>query len=176
VKLCSTCRIEKQPQEFNKRALSVDGLNSSCKVCRSNRRKTYVSEKLYNKDQYWKNPEAAKLRKEIWAKDNAEHISRYKRTYRKREPVKHLLWDTLKANKRKQRVPVWLSEDQRIEIEKYYWLAKDLKAVTGEEYQVDHIVPLNGKNVCGLHVPWNLQILPADINNKKSNYFSEGQQ
>jgi hypothetical protein len=50
-----------------------------------------------------------------------------------------------------------------------YWLAKDLEKVSGEEYHVDHIIPLAGKDVCGLHVPWNLQVLPADVNMSKNN-------
>ena len=65
--------------------------------------------------------------------------------------------------------PRWLSEKQKAEIEDLYWLCSDVSITTGEPYHVDHIVPLKGKKVCGLHVPWNLQVLPADINISKSN-------
>ena len=56
-------------------------------------------------------------------------------------------------------------------IESYYWLAQDLFKVSGQTYHVDQIVPLQGRHVCGLHVPWNLQVLPSDINISKSNGY-----
>lgn len=69
--------------------------------------------------------------------------------------------------------PAWLTEDQFSEMENFYIHAKDCSVVTGEVYHVDHIIPLAGKNVCGLHVPWNLQIIPADMNFKKKNKVKE---
>jgi len=68
--------------------------------------------------------------------------------------------------------PPWITEFQNEEIKNFYWLSRDLAAVSGEIYHVDHIVPLQGKNICGLHVPWNLQILPADINLSKGNSYA----
>ena len=68
--------------------------------------------------------------------------------------------------------PDWLTQEQLEDIKNFYWLAQDLKLVTGETYHVDHIVPLKGKSICGLHVPWNLQVLPADINLSKGNHYA----
>jgi 5-methylcytosine-specific restriction endonuclease McrA len=71
------------------------------------------------------------------------------------------------ANKR-SRTPPWLSADQRAEILAIYRECRERRRL-GEDLHVDHVIPLVGRDVSGLHVPWNLQIVPASYNVRKSN-------
>jgi hypothetical protein len=82
-----------------------------------------------------------------------------------------------KAMKRRaaklKRTPPWLTEEHFEQMENVYFHAKIVEDFTGEKQHVDHIEPLQGKDRCGLHVPWNLQVLPALENMKKGNRSAE---
>jgi len=89
--------------------------------------------------------------------------------YRKNNPEKFIALNAKRRSARLNATPNWLTKEHFEEIEELYLCARMFKLYTGEEYHVDHIVPLQGKNVCGLHVPWNLQVIPAKENLSKSN-------
>lgn len=70
-----------------------------------------------------------------------------------------------------KRTPTWLSNEEKQRIECYYQLAAMYTKYGNEKWHVDHIVPLQGKTVSGLHVPWNLRVIPAVENIRKGNKF-----
>ena len=82
-----------------------------------------------------------------------------------------------KAAKRRTKIltqtPSWLTKEQRDDIINIYQAAAARTMHTNIQHEVDHIVPLRGENVSGLHVPWNLQILTEQENRQKSNKFEE---
>jgi hypothetical protein len=96
-----------------------------------------------------------------------------KKLYQSRWKAKNSVWveaDT-KARRRKHRqaTPHWLTRKQKGEIRQLYQIAITMSRTTGEPYVVDHIVPLRGEDVCGLHVPWNLRVVTREENLRKSN-------
>lgn len=68
-----------------------------------------------------------------------------------------------------QRIPQWLSSDDKFLIEEIYSLAALRTKCTGVPHHVDHIIPLRGKTVSGLHVPQNLQVILGSENSRKGN-------
>ena len=81
---------------------------------------------------------------------------------------------TIRAQRRAHKLghlPPWLTHEQHLEMNKIYIEARRISLDTGIPHEVDHVVPLQGKLVSGLHVPWNLEIVHWQSNRRKINKF-----
>ena len=94
-----------------------------------------------------------------------------KREYRQANKGKINFLCSMRKKVVKQRTPMWLSPFDRLKIKCYYSVAAMLVRNNKEPWHVDHIVPLQGKLVSGLHVPNNLQFLRGVDNIRKKNKF-----
>lgn len=65
--------------------------------------------------------------------------------------------------------PGWLSKSDYDWMDKIYYQAQFSSSKYSIDINVDHIIPLRGKNVCGLHVPWNLRLVSRSYNSSKNN-------
>lgn len=143
MKKCTVCYVEKQLEEFAIR-----------------RRKLKSGEvKEYRKSQCKEC--MARMRRE-WGKENPDKVKKYNTG-----PDKNYLT----AKRRAALKYATVSWANLVEIRKLYKKAKEIEAITGVPHEVDHIVPLQGANVCGLHVEYNMQVIPASENRKKSNLY-----
>lgn len=115
---------------------------------------------------YERNKELVKARA---AARPAEVKRKYRRKYDANNPEQRKLRTNLRRKRFRQATPPWLSPTDRDKIKQIYLQAQQMTNLTGERYTVDHIVPLNGELVCGLHVPWNLEIVTHRANCKKHN-------
>ena len=127
----------------------------------------------------------AKQKKEYYL-INKEKIDEKNKKYnienQKERTIKHLEWrknnrgkaasiiKKYQANK-KQRLPLWLTDFDKLKIKCIYSVAAMLTRENKESWHVDHIIPLQGKLVSGLHVPSNLQFIFAKENISKKNKF-----
>ena len=168
-KRCNTCDTTQSVSWFSKNKQNKDGRNNRCKSC----------DAKYKKEYYAKNKKFVDAKNKRYAQDNKEKIKQYMVLYRgeNREAIKSQRRSSGKmaaaqAKRRaaqKERTPQWADMSAIAEL---YVEAKRLEELTGIQFHVDHIVPLQGELVSGLHVPANLQLLPAHENQAKYNLFA----
>jgi 5-methylcytosine-specific restriction endonuclease McrA len=122
---------------------------------------------------YYKNQNKSIDSAKNWQRENKARRDRWNKEYRSKTETKakRLACNRKRELAKIQRTPPWLTKDHLSQIEEFYLLAKELQWLSEEPLQVDHIVPLQGENVSGLHVPWNLQILTQSKNASKNNKF-----
>lgn len=107
-----------------------------------------------------------------WGRANPKKIAQYQRTQNAKRPGNRNLWTMNYRSAKDERMPSWLNDAEQFELECVYTYCAALRWV-GLDYHVDHVVPLRGQRVSGLHVPWNLQIISGRENMSKGNRFNE---
>ena len=118
-----------------------------------------------------KNKNKLALYKKQWHEENKERCNKNKRAWKKANKHKVNANTRMRQAAKLNATPPWLNEDHKFMLEEIYEL-RDLRTqATGVVHHVDHIVPLRGAEVCGLHVPWNLQVIPASANIRKGNSY-----
>lgn len=160
MKHCKYCNIIKPLSEFYKKKTGKFGVKAECKSCsiiyekirwQKDKHKQQSEEKIqYRKEYYSKNKEKILQRSKEWAKNNLHK----KRLYRSNRRA-----ILLKANS------LWSDKDF---IKEIYKQASFMSNKYGIKYEVDHIIPLQGKFVCGLHNQFNLQIISITENRSKA--------
>lgn len=177
MKFCKSCGIEKPLIEFKQRG-DKKGLYFICRECTRakdkeryyrNREKRLKEAKDYwekvketrrgKRKEYYSQYMTKEKRREKYLKDYSKNKDRYFSDATKRRAVK------LKAN------PGWDKELTDFVVKEATVLVSLRNTITNIKWHVDHIVPLRGKLVCGLHVWNNFAVIPALLNLRKHNNF-----
>jgi hypothetical protein len=130
--------------------------------------------------QYNKSNAGEEAKQRYYEKNRAQVIARaqarpavekqaYKNKYKQSNPDLYKALTSFRRRRFRDATPPWLTRKQKSEIRQLYQIAITMSKTTGERYVVDHILPLHGETVCGLHVPWNLRVITQSKNLKKSN-------
>ena len=156
-KECTKCGEVKPLTEFYKRS-DRPSHRPDCKQCQRSKssryRKANANEvNSRRRAHYASTAEDQRARRRDWASNNSGTV---------------LAANARRKQSQRQRTVSW-AKDQLIAA--YYKEAKRLEELTGIKFHVDHIIPLQGELVSGLHVETNLQLLPAHENIGKSNSF-----
>ena len=185
MKKCTECNEIKELDEFNKCSKGKNGLEAKCRSCKqewyqNNREKRLQQVKEYNKNhketiveykkRYQKeNKEKIAIKKKKHHEENVEEITRKKREHYRNNKSQYVERDAKYRARKLNATPPWLTKFDLNYFKSIYMQSSWLSENTDINYHVDHIIPLQGKYVCGLHVPWNLQILKDKDNLAKGN-------
>ena len=168
---CSKCKEEKEYAEYYKAKRSKSGYRYDCKVCYNQVRKVYYNknkESLLKKSSEYQKNNLHIFRKanKKWRDNNKEKMAELVKNWSDNNKDKRRYGYSKRRALKANATPEWADMKK---IQEVFSGAKRLEDLTGMKYHVDHIIPLNHPDVCGLHVWVNLQVLEASLNIKKGN-------
>lgn len=172
---CSKCKQFKDQTSFSKNRSAKSGFTNNCKACCAAYQKinkTIVkraNDKYYSKNSVKVNKRSIALRNM-----NIQKYKEYCKKYQKENSGKMSYHTSKYRTSKLHRTPKWLTPRDLFKIELMYAIADRLSRITKIKHEVDHIIPLQGKNISGLHIFENLQLLTASDNRHKKNRFQLG--
>lgn len=161
-KICRGCLKEKPFSQFKTDSRLRSGIASQCKVC------------LTKKSKQWRlrNLKRSLEKAKEYKKKNKVKIRKITRRYVNKNRAMITCFNAKRRAAKLQRTPKWLTKEDFVCIQRIYRKAQAATKRIGVLYHVDHIYPLQGRKVSGLHVPGNLQILTAEENVRKNNKYN----
>ena len=108
-----------------------------------------------------------------YAVANADKLRARARRYAKENPESFRERNATRRARTRNATPPWLTKEMRAEIKAMHAEANALNAQFGVKFDVDHIVPLDGRHVSGLHVPWNMRVITQAENRSRPKVFSD---
>lgn len=182
MKNCSKCNEIKPYEMFTKEKSVSDGFSRWCKPCKKEYKDSWYeknaeSERSKALKYHYENYENHKDKKikiaYEWQNRNKDRYKEIAKKCYEKTKYNRFAYEALRRAARRNAVPKWINEDLKQKIQKFYVEARLKTRDTGTKYEVDHIVPLMGEKVCGLHVPWNLRVITQFENRSKKNKFKE---
>ena len=175
-KICTKCGVEKPLDKFYFKLKRDNTRDARCSDCVSEARRKYREanrEKDLERQRKYRvaNREKERERCRKYREDNREKAREGCRKWYAANRDKRNALDAKRRAAKLQRTPKWLTKEHYKQMEDMYTKAQRLFEQLDVKYNVDHIIPLQGNNVSGLHVPWNLQVITAEENNRKYNKY-----
>lgn len=160
---CLECQKDKAKKNYKKDP--EKWINRRMSYYQNNKDSERQKMKAYYTDNYEKQNSDRKKR----YYEDVEKNRRYSREWAKNNKLLRKINHVNRKKKIIQATPSWFAELDQFVLSEAYLLADLRYKLTGIDWQVDHMVPINAKNVCGLHVWNNFQVIPAYLNNSKKN-------
>ena len=120
-------------------------------------------------DERAQRPHLSLARQRKYREANRDSLREKGREYHATNPGRVIAAVAKRRSLKLKAVPIWLTKTHRRQMRTLYEEAAVCTRLTGVRHHVDHIQPLQGRDRCGLHVPWNLQIMTALENSAKGN-------
>ena len=135
------------------------------KYYEENRDKALARQKEHRKE----NREKEAARNKKYYEENRDKALARQKKYNADNPEKKAATNAKRRAAKLERIPSWSNKADLKAIRKIYARCRRINKLTGVEHQVDHVIPLQGENVSGLHHSTNLAIIPAALNASKYN-------